>query len=120
MGTGSRHRRATAGIVVLAVAGILAAPGWAAANYFGLSNGDGCCRFADNGEHTFNFVKTGNQAYLDAMNHAFNHLDNGTDMTTKKVAQTSVTDVLFYADYFGGCCSYGSWQCQSPNNAGEC
>ena len=54
------------------------------------------------------------------MNHAYNHLDNGTDMTTKKVDQTSVTDVLFYADYFGGCCSHGSWQCQSTNSAGEC
>lgn len=33
---------------------------------------------------------------------------------------TTTTDVWFYADYFGGCCSYGTWQCYTTNGAGEC
>lgn len=108
-------------VAAAALAAGMAVPTSSFANYFGLSNGDGCCRFADNGEHTFNFVTTGNQSYVDAMNHAFDHLDNGTDMTTKKVDKTSVTDVLFYADFFGGCCAHGTWQCHlPPNAAGEC
>lgn len=110
--------------VTLLVCGVLFlvffAPGFASANYFGPSNGNGCCLFADNGEHTFYYAEPGNQTYRDAMNHSFHHLDNGTKMTTKKVDPSSVTDVWYWADYFGGCCIHGQWDCVSTNSAGEC
>jgi hypothetical protein len=97
----------------------LASPA-ANANYFGLSGGDGCCRFADNKEHTFHFAIVPNQSYRDAMNHIFNHLDNGTVMTTKKVDNTSATDVVFIAESMGPATLSGKYQCQSVNGAGEC
>lgn len=118
-GGGPMTRRAllcVAAVVALASTG----GGIASANYYGPSNGDGCCLFPDNREHTFYFVDTPNQSYVDAMNHAFDHLDNGTNMTTKKVDWTSVTDVLFYARYYGGCCSHGAYKCIDTNSAGEC
>jgi hypothetical protein len=92
----------------------------AEANYFGLSGGDGCCRFADNKEHTFHFAVVPNQSYRDAMNHAFDHLDNGTVMTTRKVENTSATDVVFIAESMGPVYLSGKYQCQSENSAGEC
>ena len=54
------------------------------------------------------------------MNHAYNHLDNGTDMSTLKPGAGATTDVWFYAKHYGGCCWHGMWDCEDVNSAGEC
>lgn len=91
----------------------------AGANYFGPV--DGCCLYADNSEHTVFYETVGNQSYRDAFDHIFNHLDNATVMTTKKVdTKTSTTDVRMIADYVGGEGFHGEWDCTDTNSAGEC
>ncbi|MGH9891914.1 MAG: hypothetical protein ACREA0_08020, partial [bacterium] len=81
---------------------------------------EGCCHFADNSNHTYYFVDLDNETYKDAAKHAVNHLDNGTQMTTKKAEEpTDRTDVLWLDGYYGGNL-LGLWDCTSLNTAGEC
>jgi hypothetical protein len=97
----------------------LAFPEAVTANYFGPV--DGCCRYADNAEHTINYHVVGNQTYRDAFDHAFNHLDNATLMSTRKVdSPNSPTDVRMVADYIGPVGLHGRWSCTDVNSAGEC
>lgn len=95
----------------------------AEANYFGLSGGDGCCRFPDNAVHTIHFDVVPNASYRDAMQHGFDHLNNGTVISTKKISEADAgwrTDIYFIADSTYAASVKGLWQCQEKNDAEEC
>jgi hypothetical protein len=111
--------RGVALAVALAVIVVLGY-GRAVANQFG-PGGDEELYFPDNGTHTYCVDTGGNQSYRDALTWARDHLDNHTDMSTtfSETCQTQ-TDVWFYAEYLGGCCLWGTWDCFTWNGAGEC
>ncbi len=65
------------------------------ANYFG----NGCCTFADNGHHTFNWDSTEYGTAL-AVQYSMSNLNNQTDMTTEWVVPSSQTDNRSYDQHY--------------------